>query len=142
MAIDTLGGLFSLFALGQFSCCSARMTQEADSVLQRHKEPLISWAGSCTFLCKLSAVVLSCSGTDTIDNSVVLELGIYISHIIWRIRYRKLIREAKASGQSIDDLLDLEKSNTENTIELEKGTCVRPEDRAAGEPSESVDCII
>ena len=37
--------------------------------------------------------------------SVVLEMGLYISHIIWRIRHRKLLKEAKLSGRSIDDLL-------------------------------------
>jgi hypothetical protein len=40
-------------------------------------------------------------------SSVVLEGGIYVSHIVWRIRYRKLRKEAKMSGVSIDDLLDL-----------------------------------
>jgi len=38
-------------------------------------------------------------------NRVVLEAGIYLSHIIWRFRYRKLRKEAKESGRSIDDLL-------------------------------------
>lgn len=36
---------------------------------------------------------------------VVLEAGIYLSHIIWRFRYRKLRKEAKESGRSIDELL-------------------------------------
>ena len=36
----------------------------------------------------------------------MLESGIFISHIIWRIRYRALIRESKASGKSIDELLE------------------------------------
>lgn len=38
-------------------------------------------------------------------NRVVLEAGIYVSHIVWRFRYRKLRKEAKESGRSIDDLL-------------------------------------
>ncbi|KAJ5280146.1 hypothetical protein N7478_005518 [Penicillium angulare] len=46
---------------------------------------------------------------------VVLEAGIYLSHIIWRIRYRKLRKEAKSSGISIDDLLALNRNDTEET---------------------------
>lgn len=37
---------------------------------------------------------------------VVLEAGIYASHIIWRIRYRGVRKEAKASGRSIDEVLE------------------------------------
>lgn len=37
---------------------------------------------------------------------VVLEAGIYASHIIWRIRYRAVRKEAKASGRSIDEVLE------------------------------------
>ncbi|PYI20708.1 PQ-loop-domain-containing protein [Aspergillus japonicus CBS 114.51] len=36
---------------------------------------------------------------------VVLEGGIYASHIVWRIRYRAVRREAKATGKSIDEVL-------------------------------------
>ncbi|PGH05935.1 hypothetical protein AJ80_08247 [Polytolypa hystricis UAMH7299] len=39
------------------------------------------------------------------DYSIVLELGICASHIIWRIRFRHLVRQAKEKGMSIDDLL-------------------------------------
>ena len=39
---------------------------------------------------------------------MILELGIYISHIVWRIRYRELRRKARIIGKSIDELLDLE----------------------------------
>ena len=42
-------------------------------------------------------------------------MGIYISHIIWRIRYRKLRKEAKTAGISIDDLLDLKRNETQET---------------------------
>ncbi|KAJ6107867.1 hypothetical protein N7523_009190 [Penicillium sp. IBT 18751x] len=52
---------------------------------------------------------------------VVLELGIYASHIIWRIRYRKLRREAKMAGKSIDDLLRLQQTPTPATRDLESG---------------------
>ncbi|KAJ5735633.1 uncharacterized protein N7483_000758 [Penicillium malachiteum] len=45
---------------------------------------------------------------------VVLEAGIYISHIVWRIRYRKLRKEAKASGMSIDDFFDLNRRDTDS----------------------------
>lgn len=51
---------------------------------------------------------------------VVLEAGIYISHISWRIRYRKLRKEAKYSGKSIDDLLLL-RNDTQETEDIEKG---------------------
>ncbi|KAJ5562665.1 hypothetical protein N7461_001426 [Penicillium sp. DV-2018c] len=51
---------------------------------------------------------------------VVLEAGIYISHIVWRIRYRELRKEAKETGKSIDDLLAL-RDTTHGTGDLEKG---------------------
>ncbi|KAJ5906846.1 uncharacterized protein N7473_003762 [Penicillium subrubescens] len=52
---------------------------------------------------------------------VVLESGIYISHIIWRFRYRKLRKEAKESGRSIDDLLGLTSNNTQESTETQTG---------------------
>lgn len=55
---------------------------------------------------------------------VVLEAGIYSSHIIWRIRYRKLRKEAKETGKSIDDLLELrrrESQSNEESRDLEAG---------------------
>lgn len=52
---------------------------------------------------------------------MVLELGIYMSHIIWRIRYRKLRKEAKASGKSIDELLDEQNNGAEGARDLEAG---------------------
>lgn len=52
---------------------------------------------------------------------VVLEAGIYISHISWRICYRKLRKEAKDSGKSIDDLLLLRRNDTQETGDIEKG---------------------
>ncbi|KAJ5238891.1 hypothetical protein N7468_003510 [Penicillium chermesinum] len=69
LSIDTLGGLFSLFALAA--------------------------QGSFDILGGIMYIIV-----------VVLELGIYISHIIWRIRYRKVLKEAKETGVSVDDLLD------------------------------------
>lgn len=54
-------------------------------------------------------------------NSVVLELGIYLSHIIWRIRYRKLRHEAESTGKSIDELLDERNSGAEGPRDLEAG---------------------
>lgn len=55
---------------------------------------------------------------------VVLELGIYTSHIIWRIRYRKLRKEAKATGKSIDELLDAQ--NGEGSTDVESGVVDPP----------------
>ncbi|KAJ5241038.1 uncharacterized protein N7469_002629 [Penicillium citrinum] len=54
---------------------------------------------------------------------VVLEAGIYISHIVWRIRYRKLRKEARESGKSIDDLLAApsQRDNAGETRDLEAG---------------------
>ncbi|CAI7571484.1 unnamed protein product [Penicillium manginii] len=48
---------------------------------------------------------------------VVLEAGIYLSHTIWRIRYRKLRKEAKESGKSIDELLELRRRDEERDLE-------------------------
>ncbi|KAJ5534230.1 hypothetical protein N7527_000484 [Penicillium freii] len=84
LSIDTLGGLFSLFALAA--------------------------QGSFDILGGIMYVLV-----------VVLEAGIYISHISWRIRYRKLRKEAKDSGKSIDDLLLLRRNDTQETEDIEKG---------------------
>lgn len=54
---------------------------------------------------------------------VVFEAGIYISHISWRIRYRKLRKEAKDSGKSIDELLLLGRNVQED---VEKGILPAP----------------
>lgn len=45
----------------------------------------------------------------------MLEAGIYASHIIWRIRYRKLRKEAKSTGKTIDELLALESTSSAST---------------------------
>lgn len=52
---------------------------------------------------------------------MVLESGIYISHLIWRFRYRKLRKEAKESGRSIDDLLGLTSNDTQESTETQTG---------------------
>ncbi|KAJ6022000.1 hypothetical protein N7540_007504 [Penicillium herquei] len=83
LSIDTLGGLFSLFALAA--------------------------QGSFDILGGIMYILV-----------VVLEAGIYISHIAWRIRYRKLRKEAKASGMSIDEFLDLHRHDTEETQSHQK----------------------
>ncbi|RDH13919.1 hypothetical protein M747DRAFT_319979 [Aspergillus niger ATCC 13496] len=44
---------------------------------------------------------------DTLGGLVVLELGIYLSHIIWRIRFREARKEAKHSGRSVEDILQM-----------------------------------
>jgi hypothetical protein len=36
---------------------------------------------------------------------ILLEVGIIGSHIGWRIRYRKLLAQAKITGRSVDELL-------------------------------------
>lgn len=35
-----------------------------------------------------------------------MEIGIFSSHVVWRIRHRKLRQEAKESGKSIDEILE------------------------------------
>lgn len=62
------------------------------------------------------------------SNSVVLESGIYISHIIWRIRYRKLRKEAKETGRSIDDLLGLPSNDTPETTVVQTGVADQSRD--------------
>ena len=52
---------------------------------------------------------------------MVLESGIYISHIIWRFRYRKLRKEAKESGRSIDELLALTNNDRQESTETQAG---------------------
>lgn len=63
------------------------------------------------------------------NSSVVLEAGIYLSHIIWRIRNRKLLREAKAAGKSVDEMLELERKESEGRSESGDGVIsTRPGD--------------
>ncbi|OOF92776.1 hypothetical protein ASPCADRAFT_8414 [Aspergillus carbonarius ITEM 5010] len=69
LSIDTLGGLFSLFALAA--------------------------QGSFDILGGVMYILV-----------IVLEGGIYASHIIWRIRYRAVRKEAKSLGKSIDEMLE------------------------------------
>ncbi|KAJ5381626.1 uncharacterized protein N7496_004054, partial [Penicillium cataractarum] len=91
LAIDTLGGLFSLFALAA--------------------------QGSFDILGGIMYILV-----------VVLESGIYLSHIIWRFRYRKLRKEAKESGRSIDDLLGLTSNDTQETTDTQTGAVDQPRD--------------
>lgn len=55
-----------------------------------------------------------------------------MSHIIWRIRYRKLRKEAKSSGKSIDDMLDSMQgdSQEQDLSEVSKGSV------ASGKPDD------
>ncbi|KKZ63678.1 hypothetical protein EMCG_01985 [[Emmonsia] crescens] len=59
-----------------------------------------------------SLLALAVEGTFDILGGVVyivvllLELGIFTSHIIWRFRFRELRKAAKASGMSVDELLE------------------------------------
>ncbi|PYI12661.1 PQ loop repeat protein [Aspergillus sclerotiicarbonarius CBS 121057] len=69
LCIDTMGGLFSLFAL----------------VAQ----------GSFDILGGVMYLVV-----------VILEMGIYTSHIIWRIRFREARQQAELSGRSLEDVLE------------------------------------
>ncbi|KAJ5191252.1 uncharacterized protein N7498_010237 [Penicillium cinerascens] len=84
LSIDTLGGLFSLFALAA--------------------------QGTFDILGGILYILV-----------VVLESGIYVSHIVWRIRYRKIRKEAKITGRSIDDVLNLQQNNTQIAGDLESG---------------------
>ncbi|KAJ9317463.1 hypothetical protein DTO271D3_2284 [Paecilomyces variotii] len=102
LAMDTAGGLFSLFAL----------------VAQ----------GSFDILGGIMYIIV-----------VVLEGGIYISHIIWRIRNRKLLKEAKAAGKSVDEMLELQRKESEDHNESGDGVVsTRPGDLeshgASGQP--------
>lgn len=67
---------------------------------------------------------------------VILEGGIFVSHIVWRIRYRKVLREAKRTGKTVDEILD----PGGGCSDAEKGADPKPpgEDPARG-PSERID---
>ncbi|KAJ5741762.1 PQ loop repeat protein [Penicillium manginii] len=79
LCIDTLGGLFSLFALAA--------------------EGSFDILGGIMYIIVYDLLHFFCF-------SVVLEMGIYISHTVWRYRFRKLRKEAKESGKSIDEILE------------------------------------
>ncbi|PYI05304.1 PQ loop repeat protein [Aspergillus sclerotiicarbonarius CBS 121057] len=81
LSIDTLGGLFSLFALAA--------------------------QGSFDILGGVMYILV-----------IVLEGGIYASHIIWRIRYRAVRKEAKSLGKSIDEVLE-ERNGFPGTQDIE-----------------------
>ncbi|KAF7118788.1 hypothetical protein CNMCM5793_008413 [Aspergillus hiratsukae] len=83
LAIDTLGGLFSLFALAA--------------------------QGTFDILGGVMYIIV-----------IILEAGIYVSHIVWRIRYRKLRKEAKAAGVSIDEMLSMHRDESEQVDATEK----------------------
>ncbi|KAJ9295568.1 hypothetical protein DTO271G3_6024 [Paecilomyces variotii] len=92
LAMDTSGGLFSLFALAA--------------------------QGSFDILGGIMYIIV-----------VVLEGGIYISHIIWRICNRKLLKEAKAAGMSVDEMLELKRKESEGHHESGDGVIsTRPGD--------------
>ncbi|EED17598.1 PQ loop repeat protein [Talaromyces stipitatus ATCC 10500] len=87
LSIDSLGALFSLFALAA--------------------------QGTFDILGGILYIVV-----------FLAEVFIFLSHVIWRFRHRKLLREAKESGKTVDDLLaekdgdpvdDNEKSNSSVT---------------------------
>ncbi|CRG87652.1 putative membrane protein YDR090C [Talaromyces islandicus] len=91
LSIDTLGALFSLFALA---------AQGTFDIL-----------GGILYI-----VVFLC------------EVAIYGSHIIWRIRHRKLLQTAKKSGKTVDELLEEKEEGEEKAAknvpdesDLEKG---------------------
>lgn len=53
----------------------------------------------------------------TLNSSIVMEGGIYVCHIIWRIRHRRLIKEAKAAGKTVDEMLEFERKESEGPSE-------------------------
>lgn len=55
---------------------------------------------------------------------IVLEVGIFASHIIWRIRHRKLLRAAKEAGKTVDEMLE--------SMEGERSTNSPPGDLESG----------
>ena len=50
-------------------------------------------------------------------SSIVLEVGIFASHIIWRIRHRKLLRAAKEAGKTVDEMLEAMEADRSNDPE-------------------------
>lgn len=75
-----------------------------------------------------------------------MEAGIYGSHIVWRVRYREVIREAKASGKTVDEILepgnesDVEKGDlSEQPGEEPKGVIDTNGGEQGNEASESID---
>jgi hypothetical protein len=69
---------------------------------------------------------------DNHTTRVVLEAGIYGSHIVWRIRYRRVIKEAKTSGKTVDEILEPEGDG----CDVESGDAPN---QPAKEPSEKMD---
>ncbi|RAL02074.1 PQ-loop repeat-containing protein [Aspergillus ibericus CBS 121593] len=98
LSIDTLGGLFSLFALAA--------------------------QGSFDILGGIMYILV-----------IVLEAGIYASHIIWRIRYRAVRKEAKSLGKSIDEVLE-ERNGCSVTHDVEKVT-MTPQSQGTASPEPS-----
>ncbi|KAK2794018.1 hypothetical protein FQN50_009952 [Emmonsiellopsis sp. PD_5] len=59
-----------------------------------------------------SLLALAAEGTFDIMGGIlyiivlILELGIFASHIVWRIRFRGLRKEAKEAGVSVDEIIE------------------------------------
>lgn len=51
---------------------------------------------------------------------MILEMGIMGSHIIWRIRFRALRKEAEAAGVSVDKMLERRQQGSMQTDDAYK----------------------
>ncbi|EGC47284.1 conserved hypothetical protein [Histoplasma capsulatum var. duboisii H88] len=49
---------------------------------------------------------------------LILELGIFISHIIWKLRFWELCQAAKAHGMSFDEFMRLERNGANNNSSI------------------------
>lgn len=59
---------------------------------------------------------------------MALELGIFGCHIVWRLLHRDLLKEAKATRVTVDELLEakrartIEREGTRDAADFGKGT--------------------
>jgi hypothetical protein len=116
ISMDWCGAFFSLMALGTLPHLPISqllgLLWEADGrrafCVQWRKTLLISWAVSYILSGELKSNhpyhSTAIRSTLTVP-SCILELGIFLSHIIWRIRTRKMRKAAAADGKTFDDLL-------------------------------------
>ena len=57
--------------------------------------------------------------------SFVAEVGLFASHVIWRLRHPKIVRAAKESGKSFDELLAEEEAGEDTSNETKASSAAQ-----------------
>ncbi|EER40661.1 conserved hypothetical protein [Histoplasma capsulatum H143] len=99
LSMDALGALFSLLSLGLSILLNTSSYREPSRI--SIVEGTFSIIGGTAYILVL-----------------ILELGIFISHIIWKLRFWELCQAAKAHGMSFDEFMRLERNGANNNSSI------------------------